>query len=128
MVIPANLASVSELDGFKNYLSSTFSNTFTSQVIATNGFISATASSALNNTNSISQVQLQYSGESNNYYILNGTILTNWDSSKLQIQSYYYFDATNLNVFTVLVNQSGGNYTIPTITVNIRAFLFLAPF
>lgn len=127
-VIPKNLSAASVMDGFKNYQSSNFSVVIASQTLTAGHFVSTTASTALNNSNSISQVQIQYSGVSSEYYIMNGSVNTFWASSTYEIESFYYFDSTNLNVFTVVVNQTGGNIIIPTITINCSAFLFLAPF
>jgi len=128
MMIPKNLAAAGGLDGFKNYLSSSFSVNVPAQTLGVGDFVSYSASTPLNNSNSISQVQVQYSGLASEYYIINGSILTSWDSGNLEVQTYYYFDGTNLNVFTVLVNQSGGSYSLPTIDINCRGFLFIAPF
>lgn len=128
MIIPKNLAATSGLSGFKNYTAVPFSVSVPGQNLGAGAFVSYTASTLLNNTNSISQVQVQYSGISSSYYIMNGTVLTRWNASQYEIQSYYYFDATNLNVFTVIVNQTAGVIAIPAITINCRGFLFLAPF
>jgi len=128
MIIPKNLAASGGLDGFKNYLASTFSVNVPTQSLAAGRFISFTASTALNNANSISQVQVQYSGLSSNYYIMNGLVNTFWNSGDFEVESYYYFDGTNLNVFTVIVNQMAGSITIPNIAINCRGFLFIAPF
>lgn len=128
MITPKNIAAASALSGFKNYLSSSFSVAVPGQSLGAGAFISFTASTPLDNDNSISQVQVQYSGLSNDYYIMNGTVQTDWSSGDLQVQSYYYFDSTNLNVFTVLVNLSAGSISVPAITINCRGFLFLAPF
>lgn len=59
---------------------------------------------------------------------MNGLVNTFWNSGQYEIESYYYFDATNLNVFSVIVNQTAGSITIPNITINCRGFLFIAPF
>ncbi len=128
MVTPLNLSATSAMDGFKNYQSSSFSSTIPGQTLGAGAFVSSTASVALNNSNSVSQVQVQYSGLSSVYYVIYGTEDTLWASSTYEVETIYYFDSTNLNVFTVVVNQTGGNITIPTITINCRAFLYLAPF
>ncbi len=128
MIIPANIAAASAMDGFKNYLASSFSVNVPAQTLGVGGFVSYTATTPLNNTNSISQTQVQYSGLSSDYYVVNGSILTSWDSGNLEVQTYYYFDSMNLNVFTVLINQSGGSYSLPSINISCRGFLFIAPF
>lgn len=116
------------MDGFKNYSTATFNTTIAGQTLAAGHFVSATVSTPLDNTNSISQVLVQYGGVSSNTYLLNGIIANNFAAGSYQIESLYYFDSTNLNVFTVVVNETAGNVTIPTITINCRGFLFLAPF
>lgn len=128
MINPSNLAAASALSGFKNYLSSPFSVVITGQVLAAGTFVSATASTALNNTNSVSQVQVQYSGVQTDWNVIYGSVNNYFSASTYEIESLYYFDSTNLNVFTVVVNQTGGNITIPTITINCKGFLYLAPF
>lgn len=129
MINPSKLAASSAMDGFKNYLSSSFSATVSGQTIASGHFVSITTSTPLNNANSVSQLQVQYSGTGNSeWFIVNGSIITNYSSPNYQIESYYYFDSTNLNLFTVIVNESAGSITIPTIKINCRGFLFLAPF
>ena len=127
-IIPSNLIATSAMDGFKNYQSTSFSLTVPSQNLGAGDFVQYTASSALNNTNSISQIQIQYSGLSNVYYIVYGDIATNWASNAYQVESFYYFSGGTLYVYNVIVNQTPNTITIPTITINCRAFSFLAPF
>lgn len=125
-----NLAASSALSGFKNYnpLGAPFSVIIAGQTLTAGTFVSATASTALNNTNAVSQVQVQYAGAQTDWNVVYGSINNYFAASTYEIESLYYFDSTNLNVFTVVVNQTGGNVTIPTITINCRAFLYLAPF
>lgn len=128
MINPSNLSAASALSGFKNYLSTPFSTVIAGQVLAAGTFVSATASTALNNSNSVSQVQVQYSGIQTDWNVMYGSINNYFSASTYEVESLYYFDSTNLNVFTVVVNQTGGNVTIPTITINCKGFLYLAPF
>lgn len=123
-----NLAAISSLSGLKNYISSPFSVVIAGQTLAAGAFVSATASTPLNNANSISQLQIQYSGVQTDWNVVYGSINNYFAGGNYEIESLYYFDATNLNVFTVVVNQTGGNVTIPTITINCKGFLYLAPF
>lgn len=124
----SNLTSVSSASGYKNYLASTFTSTIPAQVLAPGGFVTSTASTPLNNANSISQVQVNWGGLETFYRILNGYIFERYAGATYEVQSYYFFDATNLNVTTIVSNQTAGNVNIPTITITCRGFLFLAPF
>jgi hypothetical protein len=129
MIIPANLSAASAMNGFKNYLIAGFHVDIPTQVIAAGDFVSATATTPLNNTAStISQVQIQYSGVQSVYNVVYGSLNNLFAASTYEVRSMYFFDTTNLNVFTVVVNQTGGNITIPDIRVNCVGFLFLAPF
>lgn len=123
-----NLAATSKLSGFKNYQSSSFSTAIAGQNLAAGGFVSATASTPLNNSNSVSEVQVQYSGVQTDWNVVYGSINNYFAGGNYEIESLYYFDSTNLNVFTVVVNQTGGVVAIPAITINCRGFLYLAPF
>lgn len=123
-----NIAAISALSGLKALPSSSFSTSIASQTLGAGQFVSALASTALSNTNSISQVQVNYAGINSNNYIFYGDASNDFDSGNYQVESFYYFDAINLNVLTIVSNQTGGNYTIPAITVNCRGFLYLAPF
>lgn len=123
-----NLTSVSSASGYKNYLASTFSATVPAQTLAAGTFATVTASTPLNNTNSISQVQVNWGGLETFYRILNGYIFNRYAGNTYEVQSFYYFNATTLFVQTIVSNQTGGNVNIPTITITCRGFLFLAPF
>ncbi len=127
-IIPSILIASSAMDGFKNYQSTSFSVTVPSQNLGAGDFVQYTTSSALNNTNSISQVQIQYSGISGEYMVVNGSNTINEASATYQIESFYYFSGGTLYVYNVIVNQTPNTITIPTITINCRAFSFLAPF
>lgn len=130
MIDIRNLSALSTLSGLKNYnpLGAPFSVTIAGQTLAAGTFVSATATAALNNSNAVSQVQVQYSGVQTDWNVVYGSINNYFASSAYEIESLYYFDSVNLNVFTVVINQTGGNVTIPTIIINCRAFLYLAPF
>lgn len=130
MINPSRSSASSKFSGLKNYnpLGSPFSVVVVGQVLAARAFVSATATTPLNNSNAVSQVQVQYSGVQTDWNVVYGSINNYFSASTYEIESLYYFDSTNLNVFSVVVNQTGGNVTIPTITINCRGFLYLAPF
>ena len=127
-IIPSKLAAASAMDGFKNYNSSSFSVSVPTQNLGAGDFVQYTASTTLTNTNSIAQVQVQYSGLDTNTYVLYGGTTSNWASSTYQIETFYYFAGGTLYVYSVIVNQTGSTITIPAITINCRGFLFIAPF
>lgn len=127
-IIPSKLVAASIFDGFKNYQSTSFSVSVPTQNLGAGDFVQYSASSALNNTNSISQVQIQYSGLTSEYLVINGSLTTNWSANNYQIETFYYFSGSTLYVYNVIVNQTGGTITIPNITINCRGFLFIAPF
>lgn len=125
---PSIIVASSSMDGFKNYDSASFSVSVPSQNLGSLDFVTYTATTPLSNTNSISQVQIQYSGLDSDYYVMYGTMVSNWSSSSYQIESVYYFDTTTLTVVNYIINQTTSTITIPAITINCRGFLFIAPF
>lgn len=123
-----NLAAASAFSGLKNDASVSFSAVITGQTLTAGAFVSVLASTPLTRTNSVSQVQVQYSGVQTDWNVVYGSINNYFAGGNYEIESLYYFDATKLNVFTVVANQTGGNVAIPTITINCKGFLYLAPF
>ena len=57
-----NIQTTSTADSFKNYTSKSFANTIPSQSIPVGGYVTSSATTSLNNSNSISQVQVNYGG------------------------------------------------------------------
>jgi hypothetical protein len=126
-----NLIFTNLLPGLGNYNSATFSVDIPSQSIAVSSYVKYTASTTLNNVNSVCDVQVQYSGLETVTRLCNGLVIVNVPagvSPNYQIQSFNYFVGTTLFVDTIIANQTGVAQTIPAITVNCRGFLFNAPF
>lgn len=126
-----NLAATSAADGFKNYSSVSFSASIASQNIAAGGYATASASTPLNNANAVSQVQVQFSGVNSFWQVLTGSIYQDVpDSASMtyEIEAISYFTGGNAKVDTYIINETAGTISIPAITINCRAFLFLAPF
>jgi hypothetical protein len=102
------------------------------QNIASGGYIGpARAYAPLNNTNAVTQVQLQYSGIDSFWRLLPGNIevnIPNANSPTYQIESFSYFSGGNIIVDTYISNQTGSTITIPNITIYCRGFVFNAPF
>lgn len=126
------IVSASEFSGFQNYGSATFSTSVAGQNIGVGAYLGPLrATTALNNANSVSQIQVQYSGIDSNYRLLPGyiqMIIPSAAAPNYEIQSYSYFNGGTLYVDSYISNQTGSTQTIPAITFNCRAFLFLAPF
>lgn len=123
-----NIQSTSTADAFKSYNIKPFSSSIAGQTLSAGTFVSTTATTTVDNTNAVTQVQTRYSGLESFYRVINGCAISNYVVNTYQIQTLYYFTATTLTVQTIVINQTGGNVTIPAITIDCRAFLFLAPF
>lgn len=86
---------------------------------------------ALNNSNAISEIQIQYVSIDSFTRVLPGVVVVDYPSAaapQYQIQSYSYFTGGNLHVDTIVSNQTAGNVTVPAFTISVHAFLFVAPF
>lgn len=127
------IVSSNNFSGFSNYTPSVpFSTTVNSQNIATGHYIGPLrASTPLNNSNAVTEVQIQYVGLDSFVRILPGVIVYNTPnatSPNYQIESFSYFTGGNLIVDSYISNQTAGTITIPTITFACQGFLFNAPF
>lgn len=126
-----NIQFHSEIPGFGNYTSTTFSVSIPSQSIGVGAYVKYSAHAALNNSNAVSQVLVQYSGVETSWRLMTGSIffnLPNNTSPSYQIESVTYYKSGNVYVDTYISNQSGSSVVIPAITVNCKASLFKAPF
>jgi len=133
MAINTNIIlATSGFSGFGNYKSVSFSVGIPSQGLGVNSYIGPyTASAALNNSNAVTEVQLQYTGLDSFWREVPGyiaIIVPNAGAATYEVQSFTYFKNGSVYVDTYISNQSGSTVTIPAITVNCRAFLFIAPF
>lgn len=134
MAVDTNIiVSSNNFSGFSNYTPSVpFSTSAPSQNIAAGAYIGPLrASTPLNNSNAVTEVQIQYVGLDTFFRTLPGNIIYNVPSSlspNYQIESFSYFTGGVLRVDSYISNQTGGTITIPTITFNCQGFLFNAPF
>ena len=133
MAVNTNIIlATSKFSGFGNYKSVSFSATIPSQGIAVSSYIGPyTASATLNNTNAVTEVQLQYSGLDSFWREVPGWVdilVPNAGAASYEVRSITYFKNGSVYVDTYIINQTGGTITIPAITVNCRASLFIAPF
>jgi len=79
------------------------------------------------NSNAATQVQFQLSGLESYWHVINGNFVGNYSSNTYQILAFYAYNATTLTIYFIIVNQSAGTVTVPDITFNCRAYLFIAP-
>lgn len=125
------IAAASIFAGFSNYSEKDFSTTIGGGNLSAGGFTSATATVNFSHGNSISEVKIQYSGLDTFWRLLPGSLIVDYPdatSPSYQIESFSYFSGNTLSVTTYISNQTGGTVSIPAITINCRAFLFIAPF
>jgi len=127
----SKVAFTTTASGFKNYASKDFSVSVPAQNLAAGNAVFYTASTTLDNTKAISQVQVRYTNLEPHYRVVQGeTILRypNYSTPDFEVGSIVYFSGGVLNVFTYVANQTGGTVAVPAFTITCRAFLFLAPF
>lgn len=126
-----------DYSGFKNYSAVSFSTVYAGGTIASGGYTGPIrATTALNNTNAVTAVQVQYTNIETFYRQLPGYSFVDYPSAgtrTYQIQSFSYFTGGNLIIDSYISNQTGnvvapGPVTVPAITFNCRAFLYSAPF
>jgi hypothetical protein len=121
----------SAFSGFSNSSSVSFSSSIAGQTIAAGHYVSSSAFAALNNANSISQVQINLGGLESFWRLLPGVLIINYPNSSApsyQIELFSYFTGGLLKVDTYVSNQTGAGVAIPTITINCRGFVFNSPF
>lgn len=134
MAVDTNIiVSSNNFSGFSNYTPSVpFSVTVNGQNIGVGAFLGPLrASTPLDNSNAVTEVQIQYIGLDSFFRILPGNIIYNVPNSlspNYQIESFSYFSGGKLVVDSYISNQTGGTITIPTITFSCQGFLFNAPF
>lgn len=132
MVDTNKIRAAGEFSGFKNYTTSIFSVSYAGGSILAGAFAGVLrASTPLNNGNAISEVQIQYSGIETFYQKIPGNVTNeypNASATTYEIQSLTYFSGATLFVDSYIVNQTAGTITVPAITFNCRAFLYVAPF
>lgn len=131
MLDPTKVTS-SGFSGFKNYTAKNFSVDIPNQSIGVGNHVTYTTSTTLDNTNSVSQLQVQYSGLETFWRVVPGQLAVDYPSwgasAQYQIETQLSFSGTTLTATIYVINEKGTSTTIPDITVNCRAFLFLAPF
>lgn len=126
------IASGSEFAGFKNYMEATFSTSYAGGSIGAGSYVGPIiASTPLNNTNAVSEAQIQYVGLDTFWRLIPGSLAIDYPTAgtrQYQVNTLVYFTGGNLVIDNYVVNQTGGSVSVPAITFNCRGFLFLAPF
>lgn len=126
-----NLIFASSFSGFSNYKQVTGSVSVPGQTLSASQVIGPfSITIPLDNTNAVSEVQLEYSGLDEFWRLLPGSIAVDYPNADLpnyQILSFSFYSGGFLNVDTYISDQAGGS-VIPNITINCNAFLYLAPF
>ena len=133
MAVNTNIIlATSKFSGFGNYKNVSFSVTIPSHSIAVNTIDGPyTALDTLDNTNAVTEVQLQYSGLDLFWREVSGSVIKivpDAGAPIYEIGSSTYFKNGSVYVDTYIINLIGSTITIPDITVNCKASLFIAPF
>lgn len=137
MSVNTNIITSTLANGFKNYNSADFFVNYAGGSIAFNTYAGPIrATTPLNNTNAVAEVQVQYSGLETFWRSVPGVIITNYPNNATltyQIQTFTYFSGGNLVVDTYIINQTGSAVapaavSIPALTIYCSAKLYNAPF
>lgn len=134
MTVDTNILQYSsEWSGFKNVLPDIpFSASYAGGTLLSGGYTGPIrASAAINNTNEVSQVQVNFGGLESFYRLLPGTFFELYPSAaspQYEIEAFSYFTNGNITCDFWISNQSAGSVSVPAITFNCNASLFIAPF
>lgn len=120
----------SALAGLANYNSTSFNFTITSHSLPTANVTAWNSQWPLNNANAISAVQINYSGVETVWRPIAGASAINvpYVGTQYQLETITYYSGGNFKISTYVINETGGTITIPLIIVNVRIFLYNAPF
>jgi hypothetical protein len=80
----------------------------------------------LNNTTDISSLQINYAGLETVWRYLSGALTLHMGTYDVETVAYY--QSGQLVIQTYTINQTGGSVSVPAFFLNVRAFLFNAPF
>ena len=120
----------SALAGLANYDAQSFNYTVTAHNLAAGGVSSWSTTWPLNNTDDITAIQVNFAGLETVWRPVSGDLLLNipYVATQYQLQVIPYYLSGNLHVITYVINQTGGLLAVPQFFVNVRAFLYNAPF
>ena len=123
-------AATSAVSGFQNYLYKTGSLTVSSFTLGAFSYSRQTITIPMSNANAISEVQVKL-GLDSYWTSVEGVVYRrypSWSASSYGVDTYCYFTGGNLIVDSYIYDETGASQTIPTFTIDVRAFLYLAPF
>lgn len=120
----------SSLAGLANYNSVSFNFTVNAHSLPTGNVTSWTSSWPLNNANAISGVQLNYAGLETVWRPISGALTLNipYTGPQYQLETIIYYSGGAIVVKTFVINETAGTVSIPQFFVNVRVFLYNAPF
>jgi hypothetical protein len=123
----------SQVSGLKNYNpgNGLFSVSVPAQNIAAGGFVTYVATKNMDRINSVSQIQIRYTGLDSFWQLVPGQVIRDypdWTAPNYQVGSFTYFSGSILTVYTYIVNQTGGLVAIPDFIIDCNASLYKAPF
>lgn len=131
MIDTSKIIAASAFSGFKNYTAKEFSVSVPAQALGAGDFVQYSASTTLDNTNAVSQVQIRYTGLETFWRIVPGSVgarFPTYSAADYEITTLVYFSGGTLSVYSFIVDQTGLGTSIPDITIDCKASLFLAPF
>lgn len=137
MIDTNRIVAASQFAGFKNYESVTFSVKYAGATIPTTNFVGPIrASTPLNNSNAVSEVQVQIVGLDSFWRYIPGQSVAAYPTGATeayQVQTLAYYSGGSLVIDTYIINTTGsvvapGDVVIPALTINCRGFLYNAPF
>lgn len=126
-----NLNMSSRFAGLKQYDSKTSSSAVASQNLGAGAYLRNLQSIPMLNNDSVSLVMIRYTGIEPVWRPVLGRIVVNipvYNVPQIQLETFIYFQNSNLYIDTYIVNQTGGTITVPAFSVDVNASLFQAPF
>lgn len=119
---------LSSFSGLGNNQNSQFSVDIPAQTIAANFGIIYVATTFMENVNSIPDIQIRYTGLSDNWITLRGIHFYTDPGFQFLISTRAFFSGNTLSVSNFLTNISGGSLALSAFTVDCNATLYSAPF
>ena len=127
----SKITASSKFSGFKNNQNKSDSLSVASFTLGAFAFVAHTITIPIDNADSISSVQVKYTGLDDFWREVDGTAFRrypSWSVQLYEISSQVYFSGSNLIIYTYIADLSGSSQTIPAFTIDVEAALFLAPF
>jgi len=123
-----NLQFADSLGGLANYENDAFNFAVNGHNLSAGGVSLWTTTWPINNSNTVSSIQLNYSGLETVWRYTSGALNLAFGGGTYNVETLTYYLAGNLHVETYVINQTGGTLAIPAFSVNVHVSLFNAPF